>query len=146
MKLNDLALDRIAANCRDALLLEWLRRQIALMRKFVHLCRDRLRMARVDEDSSQAMPDLSLMPGVPTERVRATRPAALLPNGEHLDLHVGRWTSGTSGRPTVNFWTQTDWEGLVASTARMLARQAPMQAPIVFNGYSQGPLTGPLYH
>ena len=56
-----------------------------------------------------------------------------------------RWTSGTTGRPTVNFWGETDWDALVASTARMLVRQAPMKRPAVFNSYSQGHMTGPLY-
>jgi hypothetical protein len=41
--------------------------------------------------------------------------------------------------------SETDWSALVASTARVLARQAPMKSPTVFNGYSHGHLTGPLF-
>ena len=56
-----------------------------------------------------------------------------------------RWTSGTTGRPTVNFWGEADWAALVGSTARMLVRQAPIAGASAFNGYSQAHVTGPLY-
>ena len=39
-----------------------------------------------------------------------------------------------------------DYAALVAVTARILARQAPIERPSVFNVYSQAHMTGPLYH
>lgn len=145
MKLDDAAIDRLAPDRRDALLVEWLRRQIAFMRTHVPFWRDRLAKAGVVEDRIQSLADLARMPILSKEDLRAARPASLLPSLAISSPHVGRWTSGTSGRPTVNFWSRTDWAALVASTGRMLARHLPVQAPVVFNGYSQGHLTGPLY-
>jgi len=145
MKLNDVALDELASNRRDALLVEWLRRQLVFMRTHVPFWRDRLAKAGVTEDSIQSLADLVRIPIFSKEDLRAARPVSLLPDLATSSPHVGRWTSGTSGRPTVNFWSRTDWAALVASTGRMLARHSPVRAPIVFNGYSQGHLTGPLY-
>jgi hypothetical protein len=131
---------------RDALLLEALRRQIAFMRAKVPFWRERLAKVAVDQDRIETMADLAHFPILSKEELRSIRPAVLLPNESLSDLRVCRWTSGTSGRPTVNFWTKTDWAALVASTARMLVRQAPMQRPTVFNGYSQSHVTGFLYN
>ena len=146
MKLDDPAFDTIASSSRDAFLLERLRHQIAFMRANVPFWRARLTAAAVDEDRIQTTADLARIPILSKDELRATRPAALLPDRALSDLQVCRWTSGTTGRPTVNLWTTSDWAALVASTARMLVRQAPMQAPTVFNGYSHGHLTGPLYN
>src|SRR5262245_29947267 len=82
--------------------------------------------AGVTEERIQTIGDLRRIPIFSKEELRSTQPAALLPNPGAFPPHVGRWTSGTSGRPTVNFWTETDWAALVASTARMLKRHAPM--------------------
>jgi phenylacetate-coenzyme A ligase PaaK-like adenylate-forming protein len=146
MRLDDPALDTIASETREALLLDALRRQIAFMRRNVPFWRERLKGAAVDEGCIQTMGDLARFPILSKEELRNIRPAMLLPSDNLAEVRICRWTSGTSGRPTVNFWTKTDWAALVASTARMLGRQAPIQVPHVFSGYSQAHLTGPLYH
>jgi phenylacetate-CoA ligase len=146
MRLDDPALDSIASQTREAFLLEALRRQIAFMRAKVPYWRERLATAGVDESRIETMQDLARLPILSKEELRSIRPAALLPDPRVVTLGMCRWTSGTSGRPTVNFWSATDWAALVASTARMLARQAPMKSPAAFNGYSHGHLTGPLYN
>jgi len=145
MNLDAAELDRLASSRRDALLVEWLRRQLVFVRTHVPFWRDRLEHAGVIEDHIHNLADLARIPIFSKAELRATRPASLLPSSAIGSPHVGRWTSGTSGRPTVNFWSRTDWAALVASTGRMLARHSPVQAPVVFNGYSQGHLTGPLY-
>ena len=146
MRLDDPAFDGADAKARDALLLEALRRQIAFMRAKVPFWRERLAALAVDEARIETMGDLARFRILSKEELRTLRPAVLLPDEPLSDLQVCRWTSGTSGRPTVNFWSQADWAALVASTARMLVRQAPMQDPTVFNGYSHGHVTGPLYN
>ena len=146
MRLDDPALDIVASTVRDALLLEALRRQIAFMRAKVPFWRERLGTVGVDEDSIETIADLARFPILSKEELRVIRPAALLPDERLPDMTVCRWTSGTSGRPTVNFWSETDWAALVASTARMLVRQAPTKSPTVFNGYSHAHLTGALYN
>jgi phenylacetate-coenzyme A ligase PaaK-like adenylate-forming protein len=146
MRLDDPALDGTASEARDALLVAALRRQIAFMRAEVPFWHERLATLAVDEDRIETMADLSQFPVLSKDELRAIRPTALLPAGRLLDMKVCRWTSGTTGRPTVNFWSETDWAALVASTARMLVRQAPMQSPTVFNGYSHSHVTGLLYN
>jgi phenylacetate-CoA ligase len=146
MRLDDPALDAVASAARDALLLEALRRQIAFMRAKVPFWRERLAKVAVDEGNIETMADLAHFPILSKEELRAIRPAALLPADRLPDMQVCRWTSGTSGRPTVNFWSETDWGALVASTARMLVRQAPTKSPTAFNGYSHSHLTGALYN
>jgi len=116
------------------------------MRAQVPFWRERLSKVVVDESKIESLADLAQVPILAKDELRAIRPAVLLPEEGRRELKVCRWTSGTSGRPTVNFWSVADWAALVASTARMLARQAPMQGPIVFNGYSHSHLTGPLYN
>lgn len=145
MKLDDATLDSVAPEVRDAWLLEAVRQQIAFMRAKLPFWRERLSKAAVDENRIESLADLARVPVLTKAELRATRPAALMPNESLSKLEICRWTSGTSGRPTVNFWSDTDWAALVASTARMLSRQAPMKSPSVFNGYSQGHVTGPLY-
>ena len=144
MRLDDPDLDVCAQDIRASYLVEALRRQIAYMRATVPYWRERLSDVLGDESDVESVEDLARFPILTKEELRSIRPAALLPT-DHADLKVCRWTSGTSGRPTVNFWTAADWSALIASTARMLGRQAPMASPRAFNGYSQGHLTGPLY-
>lgn len=146
MRLDDPTLDSTVPEARDAWLVEAVRHQIAFMRTKVPFWRERLSKAAVDERRIESLADLAHMPILTKEELRAIPPAVLVPNENLLELKVCRWTSGTSGRPTVNFWSETDWAALVASTARMLARQAPMQDPTVFNAYSQAHVTGPLYN
>jgi phenylacetate-CoA ligase len=146
MRPDDPILDQMASHARDALLLEALRQQIAFMRATVSFWRERLAAFNVDESKIETMADLARIPVLAKEELRALRPAILLPDKRPSDLLLSRWTSGTSGRPTVNFWSESDWAALVASTSRMLVRQAPMESPIVFNGYSQSHMTGPVYN
>jgi phenylacetate-CoA ligase len=129
MRLDDPAFDRMASDARDALLLEALRRQIAFMRATVPFWRERLTRFDVDESRIETIADLAHIPVLTKDELRALRPATLLPDERPCDLLLCRWTSGTSGRPTVNFWSESDWAALVASTSRMLVRQAPMETP-----------------
>jgi phenylacetate-CoA ligase len=145
MRLDDPSLDSTVSQVRDAWLVEAVREQIAFVRAKVPFWRERLSNAAVDERCIESLADFARVPIFTKEELRATRPAALLPNDTRLELKISRWTSGTSGQPTVNFWSETDWAALVASTARMLGRQAPKQAPTAFNAYSQAHVTGPLY-
>ena len=146
MRLDNPALDQMASNARDELLLEALRRQIAFMRTEVSFWRERLATFDIDESRIETMADLAHIPILTKEELRDLRPAVLLPDKRPSDLLLCRWTSGTSGRPTVNFWSESDWAAFVGSTSRMLVRQAPMETPIVFNGYSQSHMTGPVYN
>ena len=146
MKLDDPTLDSAVREVRENWLLEAVRQQIAYMRATVPFWHERLSKADVNESRIECLADLADVPIFTKAELRATRPAALLPSNTRTELVIGRWTSGTSGQPTVNFWTETDWAALVASTARMLARHAPMQAPTVFNAYSHAHMAGPLYH
>jgi len=145
MRLADPTLDSIVDEVRDAWLVEAIRQQIAFMRARVPFWRERLSNANIDESRIENLADLAGVPIFTKEELRATPPAALLPSETRMKLKINRWTSGTSGRPTVNFWSETDWTALVVSTARMLGRQAPTRAPTVFNAYSQAHVTGPLY-
>jgi phenylacetate-coenzyme A ligase PaaK-like adenylate-forming protein len=108
--------------------------------------RDRLSKIDTDESKIDSLSDLARFPILAKEDLRTIRPAALLPEGSRRHLAVCRWTSGVTGRPTVNFWTAADWAALVSSTARMLARHQPTRSPTVFNGYSHAHVTGPLYN
>lgn len=145
MRIDDPDFDSAAPGTRDAFLVTVLRRQIAFMRSNIPFWNERLSAAGVHEDQIETLADLGRIPIFSKEDLRALRPADLLPKQSLLDLKICRWTSGTTGRPTVTFWTETDWAALVGSTARMLSRQAPFTGVSAFNGYSQAHLTGPLY-
>ena len=146
MRLNDPTIDSVDPEIREAWLLEAIRAQITYMRATVPFWHDRLSNAFVDERRLECLADLASVPVFTKAELRATPPVVLLPGATRSELKICRWTSGTSGRPTVNFWSETDWAALVAVTARMIGRQAPMQAPTVFNVYSQAHVTGPLYN
>jgi phenylacetate-CoA ligase len=144
-ELGDAILDSIAPKARNEWLVEAVRSQISFMREKVPYWRKRLEHADVDERKIERLADLSLVPILTKDEFRAIAPTDLVPKESLPRLRMCRWTSGTTGRPTVNFWTETDWAALVASTVRILRRQAPMAAPIAFNAFSQGHVTGPLY-
>ena len=146
MRLDDPTLDSISPQVRDAWLVEAVRNQIAYMRAQVPYWQQRLKQAAVDESSIATLADLARVPILSKHELRALRPAALVPEESLPRLQISRWTSGTSGRPTVNFWSESDWTALVAATSRMLARQAPMTRPTAFNAYSHAHVTGPLFH
>jgi phenylacetate-CoA ligase len=146
MRLDDPALDSVDSEIRDAQLVDAVRCQVAFMREKVPFWRERFQTANVDEDRILTLSDLGDFPILSKEELRTARPVDLLPRENRTDIQLGRWTSGTTGRPTANFWTEVDWAALVASTTRMLVRQAPLKNPTAFNGYSQGHLTGPLYN
>jgi len=146
MRLDDPALDVISPQVRNAWLVEAVRNQIAYMRAEVPYWQQRLARAAVDEGSIETLADLARVPILTKDELRALRPAALLPEKNLPSLQISRWTSGTSGQPTVNFWSESDWTALVAATSRMLARQAPMTRPTAFNAYSHAHVTGPLFH
>jgi phenylacetate-CoA ligase len=146
MKLRDPNFDSIEPEARNEWLVSALRSQIRFMRERVPFWHERLENAHVDERKIESLADLAHVPILTKEELRAIRPTQLVPKESLLALRVCRWTSGTTGRPTVNLWTDTDWAALLASTTRMLRRHAPMEAPTAFNAFSQGHVTGPLYN
>lgn len=146
MRLDDPSLDTCEPADRDAALVDAVRRQIAFMRDSVPFWTERLEAASIDESQLGELSDLGRFPVLEKAEFRGLPPGELLPASSSGQVEVCRWTSGTTGRPTVSMWTKTDWAGLVVSAARMLRPQSPMQAPTVFNGYGQGHLTGPMYH
>jgi phenylacetate-CoA ligase len=143
LNLRDPSLDCISERERNEWLAAAFRRQVEFATTAVPFWRDRFVAVR-DRDVA-ALADIGRIPILTKEQFRSALPAALLPMHTRSDLRINRWTSGTSGPPTVNFWSETDWEALVASTARMLGRQAPTPNPVAFNVYSQAHVTGPLY-
>src|SRR5262245_53504091 len=138
MRLDDSSIDTIAPETRNAFLVEAVRRQIAFMRAKMPFWHERLAKAGCDESQVDTLSDLDRVPILSKEELRALRPSVMIPSDHRSEMAVCCWTSGTSGRPTVNVWSETDWAALVASTARLLARQAPLKKPVVFNGYSHG--------
>jgi len=145
MRLSDPSLDTMARDARNELLAEALRRQVAYVAGALPYWRDRLARASASADTIRSLDDLARIPVLSKAELRTARPSALVPEAHLNDVRIARWTSGTSGRPTVCFWTEADWTALVIATARMLARQMPVETPRAFNGYSQAHLTGPLY-
>ena len=139
-------LDSISPAAQETWLMSALRKQIGYMRAAVPYWSQRLSSARVDEEKIERLADLAALPILTKAELRALPPMELVPQEARADIAVGRWTSGTTGRPTASFWTRSDWSGLISSTARMLGRHAPVAAPTVFNAYSQAHVTGPLYH
>ena len=139
-------LDGISPAAHETWLMNALRKQIGYMRAAVPYWSQRLSSARVDEAKIERLADLAALPIFTKAELRALPPMELVPQEARADIAVGRWTSGTTGRPTASFWTQSDWAGLISSTARMLSRHAPIEAPMVFNAYSQAHVTGPVYH
>jgi phenylacetate-coenzyme A ligase PaaK-like adenylate-forming protein len=125
MRLDDPTLDTVTTNARHAHLLEAVRRQIAFMRAKVPFWHDRLSRFETDESKIDSLSDLARFPILAKEDLRTIRPPTLLPEESRRRLAVCRWTSGVTGRPTVNFWTTADWAALVSSTARMLVRHQP---------------------
>lgn len=143
-RLDDPILDTMDHATQEAWLIDAVRDQIQFAREYAPFWSNRLR--GVDESKWGSLSDFAAgVPILTKEEFRALRPAELLSETGRSELRIGRWTSGTTGRPTVNFWTGNDWNGLVVSVARALARQAPMSRPTAFIGYRQGHLTGPLY-
>jgi len=144
--LGEQGLDGYSPATHEGWLMNALRKQIGYMRAAVPYWSQRLSSARVDEEKIETLADLAALPIFTKAELRALPPMDLVPQEARADVAVGRWTSGTTGRPTASFWTRSDWAGLISSTARMLSRHAPMEAPTVFNAYSQAHVTGPLYH
>jgi hypothetical protein len=139
-------LDGISTAAYQAWLMDDLRKQIGFMRAAVPYWSLCLSSARVDEEKIESLADLATLPIFTKADLRALPPMELVAKEAYADIAVGRWTSGTTGRPTASFWTQSDWAGLISSTARMLGRHQPIAAPMVFNAYSQAHITGPVYH
>jgi phenylacetate-CoA ligase len=146
MTLGEQYIDGISPAAYQAWLMNALRKQIGYMRAAVPYWSQRLSSEGVDEEKIENLADLAALPILTKAELRALPPMELVPQEARTDVAIGRWTSGTTGRPTASFWTQSDWAGLISSTARMLGRHAPLAAPTVFNAYSQAHVTGPLYH
>lgn len=145
MQANGFTNDMAPVEAREAWLIDAVRSQIAYMRKTVPFWEMRLAEAGIDETGITELADLARIPMLSKAQLRNIEPAALLPESSGRDVAFGRWTSGTSGRPTVNFWTKNDWNALVAVTASMLGRHVPSQSTAAFNAYSQAHVTGPVY-
>jgi phenylacetate-CoA ligase len=139
-------LDGFSPAKHEAWLMNALRKQIHYMRAAIPYWSQRLSSARVDEEKIETLADLAALPIFTKAELRALPPMDLVPQEARADVAVGRWTSGTTGRPTASFWTLSDWAALISSTACMLSRHALMEAPMVFNAYSQAHVTGLLYH
>jgi phenylacetate-CoA ligase len=146
VQLSNPDLDAMTHGGRQALLLEALRDQVEYAAGAVPFWADRLARASVSVHSIGTMEDFARLSIMSKAEFRGLRPEALVAEDPLFDVRIARWTSGTSGQPTVCFWTTADWAALVAATARMLARRAPLATARAFNGYSQAHLTGPLYH
>jgi phenylacetate-coenzyme A ligase PaaK-like adenylate-forming protein len=108
MIIDDPMLDSIARGSRDAWLVEAVRDQIAFMCAKVPFWQQRLLAAAVDERAIESQSDLARVPMLTKDALRALRPATLPPQESLPKLQISRWTSGTSGQPTVNFWSETD--------------------------------------
>jgi phenylacetate-CoA ligase len=139
-------IDGTSPAARESWLVNALRKQIGYMRAVVPYWSRRLSLARVDEEKIGSLADLAVLPVLTKSELRALPPMDLVPQEARADVAVGRWTSGTTGRPTASFWTRSDWAALISSTAHMLSRHAPMEVPTAFNAYSQAHVTGPVYH
>ncbi|MDB4962101.1 MAG: hypothetical protein JWP01_2100 [Myxococcales bacterium] len=137
--------DSTTREAREVWLVDALRKQVAYMRATVPFWRERLDGAGVAERQIESLADLARIPVWTKQELRAQRPATLLPVESLGQLRVCRWTSGSSGRPTVNFWSDSDWAGLVAGLGRALRRQAPIPRPTAFNAFSQSHVTGPVF-
>ena len=144
MKLGDPALDCIDPELRCAGLVDAFRRQVSYARRNVPFWEQGFSKAKVDESKIESLSDVSRVPILTKERFRQIAPLELIPRENLSRLTINRWTSGTTGTPTVSCWTDTDWAGVVASVARAIGRQSPLPRPVVFNAFSQGHVTGPL--
>lgn len=146
INLADHDFDTMDIAARDPVLLETLRQQLVFLHGAVPFWRARLDNADIDCNGFESFTDLARIPIFTKAELRNTRPRDLLPEIASGDIRIGRWTSGTTGAPTVNFWTRSDWAAVIVSMSRMLAPQAPSEAATTFNGYSQAHVTGPFYH
>jgi phenylacetate-coenzyme A ligase PaaK-like adenylate-forming protein len=115
-------IDGMSAGARDAWLVNALRKQISYMRATVPYWSERLSLARIDEEKIRSFADLAALPVLTKAELRMLPPMDLVPREWRADVSVGRWTSGTTGRPTPSFWTRSDWTGLISSTAQMLGQ------------------------
>lgn len=146
MKLDNLDIDSIPAEERNHWLASALKNQITYARTQVPFWSERLSKAGFDEQWIEKPEDIAPLPILTKQDFRALKPASLIPVESLPCIKICRWTSGTTGQPTASFWTTNDWAALVASTYRMLKRQAPMHKPVAFNAFSQGHVTGPLFN
>ena len=144
VKLSDPNLDCLDPEIRNSGLVDAFRRQISYARSKVSYWDHKLSKANVDESKIINLSDISKVPVLTKEEFRKIAPLGLLPKENLSKLLLNRWTSGTTGTPTVSCWTDTDWAGVVASVARAIGRQSPIRHPIAFNAFSQGHVTGPL--
>jgi len=146
MELDNPNIDSIPPEDRNRWLVSALRNQITYVSSQLPYWKERLSNADVDAKKIESLTDFAQIPVLSKQDFRALKPTSLIPPESLVKLKVSRWTSGTTGQPTASFWTDNDWAALVASTYRMLKRQAPMQLPVAFNAFSQGHVTGPLFN
>jgi hypothetical protein len=105
----------------------------------------RLSSSRFNEEKIESLDDLAALPRLTKAEFRALQPMELVPQEVRPDVAVGRWTSGTTGRPTASFWTQSDWAGLISNTARIacLVGSHPPRSPSRPLGSRASPLSHP---
>ncbi|MHC4782352.1 MAG: hypothetical protein ACYTE0_04770, partial [Planctomycetota bacterium] len=146
MDLGNPEIDFIDPIKRNSWLVSALRDQITYVRSRVPYWSERLSKAGIEEQKIESLKDVTQIPILTKQEFRSLKPTSLIPIESLNSLKICRWTSRTTGQPTASFWTDNDWAALVASTYRMLKRQAPMQQPVAFNAFSQGHVTGPLFN
>jgi phenylacetate-CoA ligase len=96
-------IDGISPAARDTWLVNALRKQISYMRSAVPYWSKRLSLARVDDEKIKSLADLAALPVLTKAELRMLPPMDLVPREARADVSVGRWTSGTTGRPTASF-------------------------------------------
>ena len=96
-------IDGLSPAAREAWLVNALRKQIGYMRAAVPYWSKRLSSARVDEEKIRSLVDLAALPVLTKAELRVLPPMDLVPREARADVSVGRWTSGTTGRPTASF-------------------------------------------
>jgi phenylacetate-CoA ligase len=144
VKIDDPNLDYLDPEIREAELVDAFRNQISFARSNVPFWHRKLAKAGVDESRINNLSDISKVPILTKEEFRKVTPLKLIPKENLSKIYFNRWTSGTTGTPTVSCWTVTDWAAAVASVARTIGRQSPTEQPVAFNAFSQGHVTGPL--
>ena len=118
--------------------------------------RDRMQQASFGPDNLQTYADFERIPIMSSEA--ATGEFAILTNEHASAAKDGLFdmplqnrmakkftTSGSTGRPKVSYYTQADWEGTLACTARMLAHIPHEHYSRFFNCFHNGHTAGKVW-
>ena len=129
---------------REIALVTAFKEQVRFARTHIPFWQNRYSNELVDETTIEKWSDIGDVPILTKEEFRSIPPLELVPKKYLPQLCINRWTSGTTGNPTVACWTYADWNAAVASVTRVVGRQAPADCLTAFNAFSQGHVTGPL--